>query len=104
MLAYDVGMALNAWCFESDLSFNITKVAGAAHRLSGRAAAAREEIAALPMLARGAALRFLLTRPMTGSRRRPRRSSCRKDPIEYYRGSASTADHSPAAYASRART
>jgi len=25
MLAYDVAICLNAWCFESDCSFNVTK-------------------------------------------------------------------------------
>lgn len=61
-LAYDLAIALNAWCFEPDGSFNITAaralVAGyEAHRpLSGA------ERAALPVLAHGAAMRFFLTR------------------------------------------
>jgi homoserine kinase type II len=60
--AYDLAICLNAWCFETDRSFNITK---ARHLLS----AYREvrpfsdtELDALPLLARGSALRFLLTR------------------------------------------
>ena len=62
-LAYDLAICLNAWCFEPDGSFNVTKARGAARGLSracGRSAAA--ELDALPLLARGAALRFLLTR------------------------------------------
>lgn len=61
-LAYDVAICLNCWCFEPDGSFNATKAMrlvqgyGAARRLTP------EEIAALPLLARGAAFRFLLTR------------------------------------------
>lgn len=62
--AYDLAIGLNAWCFEPDISFNITKgqalIAGyeEVRRLTD------EEVAALPQLARGAALRFLLTRTL----------------------------------------
>ena len=62
LYAYDVAICLNAWCFERDGSFNITK---GRHLLVsyGRVRRFSEaEIAALPLLARGAALRFLLTR------------------------------------------
>jgi len=62
MLAYDIAICLNAWCFETDGSFNITK---ARHMLSAYRAVrpvADAEIAALPLLCRGSALRFLLTR------------------------------------------
>ena len=61
-LAYDEATCLNAWCFEKDGSYNITK--GAA-LLSGYESVRRlepAELAALPLLARGSALRFLLTR------------------------------------------
>jgi len=60
--AYDIAICLNAWCFEADLSFNITK----ARRLLGGYQAVRpletQEVEALPVLAQGAAMRFLLTR------------------------------------------
>ncbi len=62
MLAYDVAICLNAWCFEADMSFNVTK---AKALLSGYSRVRRLEPAeydALPLLARGACLRFLLTR------------------------------------------
>ncbi|MBL4906332.1 MAG: homoserine kinase [Sneathiella sp.] len=61
-LAYDIAICLNAWCFESDASFNITK---ARKLLSGYRAIrdiSEAELAALPYLCRGAALRFYLTR------------------------------------------
>ena len=84
-LAYDVAVCLNAWCFEPDGAFNVTK----ARLLVGNYRAARllsaDEIAALPLLARGSALRFLLTRlydwlnQTEGALVRP------KDPIEYLR-------------------
>ncbi|MGE0256644.1 MAG: homoserine kinase [Alphaproteobacteria bacterium] len=62
LFAYDVAVCLNAWCFEADDSFNVTK---ARQLLSGYRRVrdfTAAEVAALPVLARGAALRFLLTR------------------------------------------
>ena len=60
--AYDIGICINAWCFEPDMSFNATK----ARRLLQGYQAARpltaQEISALPVLAEGAAMRFLVTR------------------------------------------
>ena len=62
-LAYDLAVCLNAWCFERDGAFNVTKAQRAGARLSSRTASSgRPRCAALPLLARGAALRFLLTR------------------------------------------
>ena len=61
-LAYDIAVCLNAWCFEPDFSFNLTR---ARALLSGYESVRRlndEERTALPVLAQGAALRFLLTR------------------------------------------
>ncbi len=83
IIAYDLAICLNAWCFEADLAFNITK----ARALLAAYVAVRpfspREFEALPLLARGAALRFLLTRlndwlnVPDGALVRP------KDPIEY---------------------
>lgn len=62
VLAYDLAICLNAWCFEADGAFNATK----ARRLLAAYGRVRDfapaELAALPLLARGGALRFLLTR------------------------------------------
>jgi homoserine kinase type II len=84
-LAYDVAICLNAWCFESDYSFNVTK-ARAFLNAYGRARKLSDaEERALPLLARGAALRFLLTRLVDflnvpeGALVRP------KHPLEYVR-------------------
>lgn len=81
--AYDIAICLNAWCFEPDLSFNVTK----ARLLVGCYSKIRPldpgELAALPILARGSALRFLLTRlydwlhQTAGALVRP------KDPLEF---------------------
>jgi homoserine kinase type II len=85
LLAYDVAICLNAWCFEADHSFNVTK-ARALLRGYGRVRPLSEgEIAALPVLCRGSALRFLMTRlydwlhQVDGALVKP------KDPLEYLR-------------------
>ncbi len=62
MLAYDVAICLNAWCFESDCSFNVTKARAFLNAYGRERALTEAEQHALPLLARGAALRFLLTR------------------------------------------
>lgn len=85
LLAYDVAVCLNAWCFEPDGSFNVTK----ARALIGAYAAVRPlwaaERAALPVLCRGAAIRFLLTRLYDWTNTPPGALVTRKDPLEYLR-------------------
>jgi homoserine kinase type II len=82
-LAYDVAICLNAWCFEADGAFNITK----ANRLLSSYQAVRpltaDEKAALPLLARGAAMRFLLTRLYDWVNTPPGAMVKPKDPREY---------------------
>ncbi|MDI4231639.1 homoserine kinase [Bradyrhizobium sp. Arg237L] len=85
ILAYDVAICLNAWCFEPDHSFNATK-ARALLNAYGRARPLSEgEQAALPLLARGAALRFLLTRLVDFFNVPPGALVKPKDPLEYVR-------------------
>lgn len=84
-LVYDVAICLNAWCFEADFSFNITK--GRA-LLKGYAAVRQlqsEEAQVLPILCRGAALRFLLTRGYDWINTPADALVKRKDPGEYLR-------------------
>ena len=61
-LIYDLAICLNAWCFERDNSFNITKAKRMLSAYRKERDVSEAEIAALPVIARGAALRFLLTR------------------------------------------
>jgi homoserine kinase type II len=61
-LTYDLAICLNAWCFETDGSFNITKARSLLRRYAEVRPLNAAEFAALPLLARGSALRFLLTR------------------------------------------
>lgn len=60
--AYDLAVCLNAWCFEEDGSFNITKARGLLQAYMQVRPLDAQELASLPLLARGAAMRFLLTR------------------------------------------
>ncbi|MCO6186830.1 homoserine kinase [Rhizobium sp. L1K21] len=84
-LAYDVAILLNAWCFEKDGSYNVTKgMALLAGYQSVRPLSA-SEIEALPILARGAALRFFLTRLYDWLMTPPGAMVTKKDPIEYLR-------------------
>ncbi|MFO1072745.1 MAG: homoserine kinase [Geminicoccaceae bacterium] len=62
LLAYDLAICLNAWCFEPDGSFNLTKAQALLQGYRRRRPLAPEELQALPVLARGSALRFLMTR------------------------------------------
>ena len=85
LFAYDIAICLNAWCFESDHSFNVTK-ARAFLSAYGRARKLSEaEEAALPLLARGSALRFLLTRLVDWLNVPPGALVKPKDPLEYAR-------------------
>ena len=84
-LAYDIATCLNAWCFEKDGAYNITK--GAA-LLSGYEQVRRltaAEHAALPLLARGSALRFLLTRLYDWLTIPDGALVQKRDPVEYIR-------------------
>ncbi len=60
--AYDVAICLNAWCFEGDWSFNVTKAKAMLQGYSNGRQLTKSEVEALPILCRGSALRFLLTR------------------------------------------
>lgn len=83
LLAYDVAVCLNAWCFEADRQFNVTKARGLLRGYQSRRALSREELAALPALCRGAAMRFLLTRLYDWANTPPGATVTRKDPMEY---------------------
>ena len=84
-LAFDVAICLNAWCFEPDHSYNVTKGRALLYAYGKVRDWSAQERAALPVLSRGAATRFLLTRLVDwlavpdGALVKP------KDPLEYYR-------------------
>jgi len=84
-LAYDVAICLNAWCFETDHSFNVTKGRSLLQGYAQARGLSGDERDALPLLARGAALRFLLTRLADWFDVPPGALVRPKDPLEYYR-------------------
>jgi homoserine kinase type II len=84
-LAYDVAICLNAWCFEPDHAYNVTKGRALLQAYAGKRALSDAERAALPLLARGAATRFLLTRLVDWLNVPPGALVKPKDPLEYYR-------------------
>ena len=85
MLAYDVAICLNAWCFESDHSFNVTKARAFLNAYSRERRLTGAEQDVLPLLARGAAMRFLLTRLVDFLNVPPGALVRPKDPLEYVR-------------------
>ncbi len=84
-LAYDLAVCINAWCFEPDYSFNITKGQALLRGYQRVRALTRNEQEALPMLARGAALRFLLTRAYDWLNTAPDAFVKPHDPLPYLR-------------------
>jgi homoserine kinase type II len=84
-LAYDVAICLNAWCFESDHSFNVTKARAFLGAYARERKLSEAEQDALPLLARGAAIRFLLTRLVDWLNVPPGALVRPKDPLEYAR-------------------
>jgi len=85
MLAYDVAICLNAWCFEPDHSFNVTKARALLNSYGRERQPSEAEQEALPLLARGSALRFLLTRLVDFLNVPPGALVKPKDPLEYVR-------------------
>jgi homoserine kinase type II len=85
ILAYDVAICLNAWCFEPDHSFNVTKARAFLNAYGRVRKLSEAEEAALPLLARGAAMRFLLTRLVDWLNVPPGALVKPKDPLEYVR-------------------
>jgi homoserine kinase type II len=85
LLAYDIAVCLNAWCFEPDASFNVTKARALLGAYQRRRPLTEAERLALPVLCRGAALRFLLTRLYDWAATPAGALVTRKDPLEYLR-------------------
>ncbi|WP_421853031.1 homoserine kinase [Oricola sp.] len=82
-LAYDVAVCLNAWCFERDHAFNITKGRALLNAYNAVRPLSDAEIAALPILSAGAALRFMLTRLYDWVMTPEGSLVIKKDPLEY---------------------
>ena len=83
--AYDLAICLNAWCFERDNSFNVTKARVLLQAYRQVRPFSEAELAALPVLARGSAMRFLLTRLHDWLFHPPGAFVDPKDPLEYWK-------------------
>ncbi len=84
-LAYDLAVCLNAWCFEADDAFNATKARRMLQAYRRVRPLSEAELEALPLLARGSALRFLLTRLFDWLNHPEGAFVAPKDPLEYLR-------------------
>jgi homoserine kinase type II len=85
LLAYDLAICMNAWCFEFDGAFNVTKAMALFKGYNSVRRLEPEEVSALPILARGAAVRFFLTRLYDWYNTPDTAFVKRKDPMEYWR-------------------
>lgn len=85
MLAYDIAIMLNAWCFEADVNFNITKAQALLKGYQSVRPLQQNEIDALPLLASGAAMRFLTTRLYDWLETKDTALVVPKNPVDYLR-------------------
>ena len=84
-LAYDLAVALNAWCFDVDGGFNVIAAGAFIEGYQRRRRLSDVERAALPVLSHGAAMRFFLTRLHDWGATPPGSLVRPKDPMEYER-------------------
>jgi len=80
--AYDLAVTHSAWCFERDGTF---RAEVAAALIAGYGQLSAEETAALPVLARGAAMRFMATRAYDWLNTPADALVTRKDPMDFAR-------------------
>lgn len=84
MLAYDLAICLNAWCFPDEKTPCPALIAGLMGGYQSVRPLSPEEIGALPVLTQGAAIRFLLTRLYDWINTPEDAIVTRKDPLAYY--------------------
>lgn len=83
-LAYDIAVMLNAWCFEPNgREFDLTKGRSLLAGYQSVRPLNQAELDALPLLARGAALRFFLTRLIDWTTQMDGALVKKKDPRDY---------------------
>jgi len=82
-LAYDLAVCLNAWCFELDGAYDVSKGRALIGAYERERRLSEGEVAALPILARGAAMRFMLTRLVDWLNVPPGAKVVPKNPLEY---------------------
>ncbi|MCJ2011408.1 homoserine kinase [Methylobacterium sp. J-076] len=101
--AYDLAVCLNAWCFDAQGTFHRDMATAMIAGYESQRALEPAEVEALPILCRGAALRFMLTRLVDWLNVPPGALVKPKDPLEYdrrlafHRRASSAADYGRAA-------
>lgn len=85
VFAYDVAICLNAWCFEEDGTFNTKKAQFLLGAYRNVRVFTESELIALPLLARGSAMRFLVTRLYDWLNTPKNAMVTLKDPMEFFR-------------------
>ena len=85
VFAYDVAICLNAWCFEEDGTFNTKKAQFLLRAYRNVRVFTESELIALPLLARGSAMRFLVTRLYDWLNTPKNAMVTLKDPMEFFR-------------------
>ncbi len=84
-LAYDIAVCLNAWCFDANSTFEPAKGNALLDGYDSVRPLSAAERDAMPILARGAAMRFLLTRSYDWLNTPKDALVARKDPADYVR-------------------
>ena len=85
ILAYDIGICINSWCFEADGSFNVKKSQALTQGYEAVRPLSRKEKDAIPILAAGSAMRFFLTRLYDWIHTPKNALVSRKDPMEFWK-------------------
>ena len=81
--AYDLAICVNAWCFDERHRFVPERVQALMQGYNDVRPLTSEEEASFPLLLRGAALRFLLTRAYDWLNPQAGADIVLKDPLEY---------------------
>ena len=81
--AYEIAICLNAWCFEQNNEFNISKAKSLLSSYNSYKKFSNTELECLPLLARASALRYLLTRLIDFHIHKDSDLIMKKDPNEY---------------------
>lgn len=85
ILIYDLAVCMNAWCFDNNRKFNPEKARSLIASYNNIRVISKDELEALPILAMGAAMRFLLSRMYGWQNRVDGAFVTTKDPLEYLR-------------------
>ena len=98
-LAYDLAVCLNAWCFEEERTYDLARGGAMIAAYEAIRPLSEAERAALPVLARGAALRFFATRladwaeTPEGAMVRPKSPMEYADKLAFHRGVKEAGDY-----------